>query len=149
MKGWKMTTLDFHDLLKQQDHRCFLSGKILTPQTVRIVKISLETKPTKANVCLVHEILAPLARKWSIADVRMICIQIAHYSQGKEILDPKNQKIKKKSQWQLALDRISNFNKSTEAKKASRKAGVHTWGQIVSSQVNLLNRDKASKYRDA
>jgi hypothetical protein len=140
MRSWKMTAADFYDLLKRQDHRCCLSGKILTPETVRIVKISPEVKTSKSNVCLVHEILAPLARKWSITDVRMICIQIANFSEAKTVPDPDVPKIRSKSNWHLTLDRISNFNQKKGKARTTKAIKSWTWGERGSEQIRNMNR---------
>lgn len=140
MKGWKMKAVDFYDLLKRQDYQCCLSGKILNPKTVRIVQISPEAKLSRDNVCLVHEILAPLARKWSIADVRMICIQIAHFTESKTSFSSKAPKIESKSKWSLALDRVANFNQNKGKHHKSPRTKSKTWGERATEEVRNVNR---------
>lgn len=141
MSGWKMKAVDFYDLLiTKQGYLCYLSGKTLTPASVRIVKISPKAKFIKSNVCLVHEILAPLARKYSITEIREICQQISGFLPDKISLTPKGPHIHSKSGWHTALDRISNFNRGKQRTQAPSKIRHWTWAERASEQLRSINK---------
>ena len=145
MKRWKMTAVDFYKLLREiQDYRCFLSGRELQPENTSIVlKVPMHQGGIKQfdNICLVDSTLAALARRYSIAEIRSICLSIARYSATKKRLSPATVP-RNKAAWHQALDRISNFNRSQQSKGRRQPKRRNSWGQCTTDELRRVNKTK-------
>ena len=141
MQPWKMRAADFYELLEKQDFRCYLSSRQLTPSTVSVVKIKQGEIASKKNICLVHEIVAGLARKWSIEQVREICKEITENITSERHNSGKDTQIRSKSKWQSNLNRVANFNKRPLDKK-TEKPSLQTWAGRASYQITRINKNR-------
>lgn len=142
MSAWNLTAKEFYRILKDiQDYRCFLSGKELDPDSTSIVfKVPLSKggKREPENVCLVHSMLAPLARRFSVAEIREICLAVNHHANSPKVRKPSGVP-KKKADWHLALDRVKNFNRpGTKGSKPKRKER-HSWGSAATDEIRKIN----------
>lgn len=142
MKEWRMTAADFYKLLKEtQDYRCFLSGRELHPGNTSIVLITplhQGGKKELSNVCLIDSTLAGLARRYSISEIRSLCLAIARYSRSRRRLSPATIP-RSKTAWHVALDRVKNFNRPQLKRSRNLPGQKNSWGQCATDELRKVN----------
>ncbi|XDD52161.1 hypothetical protein AB3N59_19590 [Leptospira sp. WS92.C1] len=78
-KKYKFNSKDFYELLDNQGEKCFLSGRILTPDNTlaeHIHPIRFGGEHTKNNICLVVEPLARLKRYHKEEEIFQLAVDI-------------------------------------------------------------------------
>ncbi|MBM9498651.1 hypothetical protein JWG44_00080 [Leptospira sp. 201903071] len=81
-KRYRFNSKDFYELLDKQEERCFLSGRILTPDNTlveHIHPIRFGGEHIKSNTCLIIEPLARLKRYYKEEEIIQIAIDIINF----------------------------------------------------------------------
>ncbi|WP_081100473.1 HNH endonuclease [Leptospira noguchii] len=76
---YKFTGKDFFEILDKQGEKCYLSGRILTPDITlaeHIIPIRYGGRFSKDNTCLVIEPLARLKRYYKEEEIMEIAVDI-------------------------------------------------------------------------
>lgn len=79
---YKFKAKDFYDILDNQEEKCFLSGRQLTPDITlaeHILPIRFGGKNTKDNICLVVEMLGRLKRYYKEEEIIQIAVDIINF----------------------------------------------------------------------
>lgn len=76
---YKFTAKEFYEVLDKQEEKCFLSGRILTPDSTlaeHILPIRYGGRFSKENVCLLIEPLARLKRYYREDEIVQLATEI-------------------------------------------------------------------------